>query len=571
MFGKLDAIFFFGYLAVTLAIGFLAARREQSTISDYFRAGNTLPWYVIGSSIIAAGISSEQFVGEVGYAYKLGMPVLNWEWMVFPALSILLLIFIPLYVRNRIITMPEYLEKRYGPATRTIYALLIIASYIFANFALVFYTGGYALEKMWGFDRVAAVWLLAAVTGAYTIYGGMLSVAWTDLFQFLLLMGGGLYVFVAGMSKLHWDLNAVIGVGQRAHLIAPQTHEVPWTALIILGLSTNVWYYASDQFINQRCLGAKNEWHAKMGVLFAVGIQLLLPLATAVPGMIYYALNPSLADHNSAYVNVVAELIPAGLRGFVVAAILGAIMSTISGLVNSTSTMLTLDLFQRWKGRDWSEKKLVSFGRWSGAGALILGALFAPVVMKWDSIFRYCQDIWAPMAAPAVVVFMCGALWKPAKERGAIACLILSILTVPFTFIKLFLADSNIHLVSGNLENSLTFAGGIFLFAVALMISLSLARTWAAGLFWSVTAGSLIFFLTEWSPAAIAVLIVLSYLVLFVTNYAFKSLPLGDVSYMWNKSMLHLPDQVFQPWYGSIWFWWLIGLLLFAGLYIIFW
>jgi SSS family solute:Na+ symporter len=183
MFGIYDAVFFFGYMVVVMVIGFAVARREKPTVAEYFRAGNRLPWYVVGSSIIAAGISSEQFVGETGYAYKLGMPVLNWEWMIFPALSVLLLIFIPLYVRNRITTMPEYLERRYGPIARTIYALLIIISYIFVNFALVFYTGGFALEKIWGFNRIFAVWLLAITTGAYTIYGGMLSVAWTDFFQ----------------------------------------------------------------------------------------------------------------------------------------------------------------------------------------------------------------------------------------------------------------------------------------------------------------------------------------------------------------------------------------------------
>jgi SSS family solute:Na+ symporter len=571
MFGLLDAVFFFGYMVIVLIIGFAVARREKPTINEYFRAGNRLPWYVIGASIIAAGISSEQFVGEVGYAYKLGMPVMNWEWMVFPALSILLLIFIPLYVRNRIITMPEYLERRYGPTARTFYAILIIASYIFANFALVFYTGGYAIEKMWGFNRVTAVWVLAAATGAYTIYGGMLSVAWTDFFQFLLLMGGGLYVFFAGMNRLHWDFAAVIGSGQRAHLIAPQTHEVPWTALIILGLSTNVWYYASDQFINQRCLGAKNEWHAKMGVLFAVGMQLLLPLATAAPGMIYYALNPSLIDHNAAYMNVVAELVPAGLRGLVVAAILGAIMSTISGLVNSTSTMVTLDIFRRWKGKNWSEQRLVSFGQWSGAGALILGALFAPVVMKWDSIFRYCQDIWAPMAAPAVVIFICGALWKPAKERGAIACLILAVLTVPLTFLKSFLADANVHIFSANLENSLIFAGGIFVFSIALMVSLSLTSSLITGLLWSAVAGVFIFWLADASPATIAILIVASYVVVMISNYYSKIEKTAAVPFMWNSSMLRLPKDEIQSWYKSVWFWWFVGLAIFVAIYVKYW
>ena len=202
LFGRLDFAFLAVYMAITLVIGFAVGRREKATVGDYFRAGNTLPWYAIGASIIAAGISSEQFVGEMGYAYKLGMPCVNWEWLIFPSLSILLWIFIPIYFRNRITTMPEYLERRFGGRARTLYALLIVASYVFANFALVFYTGGYAIERMWGWDRNLAIWVLAAFTGAYTIYGGLTSVAWTDFFQCALLLGGGIYVFFAGMARI---------------------------------------------------------------------------------------------------------------------------------------------------------------------------------------------------------------------------------------------------------------------------------------------------------------------------------------------------------------------------------
>jgi SSS family solute:Na+ symporter len=448
---------------------------------------------------------------------------------------------------------------------RTLYAIVIVASYIFANFALVFYTGGYAMEKMWGFNRIGAVWMLAVLTGAYTIYGGMVSVAWTDFFQCILLMGGGIFVFFAGMHRLNWDFSAVLGEGQRARLIAPQSHEIPWTALIILALSTNVWYYATDQFINQRCLGAKNEWHAKMGVLLAGGLQLLLPLATCFPGMIYYAINPNLEDHNAAYPAVVAALVTKGLRGLVVAAVLGAIMSTISGLVNSTATIVTLDIFRRWKGKNWPEARLVRFGQWAGGAALLVGALFAPVVMKWDSIFRYCQDIWAPMAAPAVVVFMGGALWKPARERGAVACLCLSILTIPLTFLKSFLADSGVHILPGNLDNSLVFAGGIFLVSVVLLAALSLARSVAMGLSWSVVLGFVIFFLVEYQPAIAAVLI-MAVFAIAMAYYCYTARTVAPN--MWDRSMVLLPKGEPEKWYFSIWFWWLVLAGVFAAIYI---
>jgi SSS family solute:Na+ symporter len=567
VFGTYDLIFFLSYMVIVLVIGFAVGRREKATVGDYFRAGNRLPWYAIGFSIIASGISSEQFVGEVGYAYKLGMPVMNWEWLVFPALSILLWIFVPLYVRNRVTTMPEYLQRRYGPKARTLYACLIVASYVFANFALVFYTGGFAIEQMWGFNKVAAVWLLAILTGAYTVYGGLTSVAWTDVFQCVLLLGGGLYVFFAGMARIGWDFAAVIGTGTHARLFAPLDHEVPWTALIILALSTNVWYYATDQFINQRCLGARNEWHAKMGVLLAAGLQLILPVATCVPGMIYFVMNPHLKDPNEAYTRVVAEVVPVGLRGLVVAAVLGAIMSTISGLVNSTATMVTLDIFRPWKGKDWSDAKLVRFGQWAGGLALLIGALFAPAVMKWKDIFRYCQDIWAPMAAPAVVVFMGGALWKGASQRGAVACLWLAILTVPLTFAKTFLADKGYHPLPENLENSLVFAGGVFLASIAILVSLTQRRSILRGALYAALLCVPITCLSIESPIAVAILILAS--VVLALGFFCKT-AVSPRDGMWDRSMLWLPEGETQRWVSSLWLWWLILAAAFAAIYVYF-
>lgn len=569
MFNTLDFAVFAGYFVVVVLIGFVAARREKATVSGYFLAGRTLPWYAMGASIVAAGVSSEQFVGEIGYAYKVGMPVANWEWLVFPALSIMLWIFIPLYFRNRVSTMPEYLERRFGSEARTLYAWLSVASYVFANFALVFYTGGYALEQMWGINRIAAVWILAIATGAYTIYGGLISVAWTNFFQCLLLLGGGLYVFFAGMHRIGWDLHAVLGAGQQAHLIAPASHpDVPWTALLILGLSTNVWYYATNQYINQRCLAARSEWDAKMGILFAGALQLILPLATCFPGMIYRVINPNLADANAAYPGVVAAVVPMGFRGLVAAAVMAAIMSTIAGLVNSISTIVTLDIFRPWGGRNWSEERLVRFGRWAGGIGLLLGALFAPVVMHWENIFRYCQDLWAPMAAPIVTVFLAGALWPRARGRGASACLWLAILTVPLTFLKQMLADRGLHFLPANLENSLVFAGSIFLVSVVMM---GLFSTELSG--WLAFAGLLaasvpLFLLAAASPVAAALL---TAFVLVASVATLMPMARTAGAALWDRSMLRLPAGETQRWYANLWLWWAATMLIIAAIYYHFW
>jgi SSS family solute:Na+ symporter len=566
MYNNIDLAVCVGYFILVVAIGFLSSRKQHASVQGYFRADNQLPWYAIGFSIVAAGISSEQFVGEVGYAYKLGMPVANWEWLVWPGLSLLLWVFVPLYVRNNIATMPEYLERRFGARSRMLYACITIGSYVLINFALVFYTGGFALEKMWNINRLAAVWLLALVTGAYTVYGGLTAVAWTSSFQCVLLLGGGLYVFLAGLARIHWNFPAVLAAGQRAHLFTPADHEVPWTALVVLMLSTNVWYYATNQYINQRCLAAKNEWHAKMGVLFSAFLQLLIPLATCFPGMIYRVINPHLDNPDVAYPAVVAAVVPAGLRGLVVAAIISAIMSTVSGLVNSTSTIVTLDLVQRWKGSKWPEARLVKVGRWTGAIALLIGALLAPIVMRWENIFRYAQDLWAPMAAPIVVVFLAGALWKQATERAALACLWLALLSVPFTLLKAILADHRIHFLPSNLENPMVFAGAYALVSLVLMIVLSVRHRTLSSLISSLVAIVLIIWVAAVSPSSIAALLLVttigSVLGLIFTRRA-------PATNLWDRSMLATSEP--PAWYARLWLWWSVLAAILVGIYIKFW
>jgi SSS family solute:Na+ symporter len=567
MYNTFDAIFFLGTLGVVLAVGFLTTLRQKTSVSDYFRGGNRLPWYAIGFSLIAAGISSEQFVGEVGYAYRVGMPVANWEWLVFPALTVLLWIFVPLYVRNNISTMPEYLEERFGGQVRTLYAYLTVVSYVLVNFAVVFYTGGFAIERMWHIDKLLAVWLLAGFTGLYTVYGGLEAMAWTSSLQCILLMGGGIYVFFAGMTRIHWDVAAVLGEGQRAHLMTTADHpDVPWTGLIVLCLFTNIWYYATNQYINQRCLSAKNEWHAKMGVLLACGLCILMPFATCFPGMIYRVVNPDLTNPDTAYPDLVREFVPSGFRGLVAAAVVGAIMSTISGLVNSTSTIFTLDIVRRGWGRDWSEEKLVSMGRWSGGVALLIGASLAPIVMTWKSIFRYAQDIWAPMSAPVVVVFLCAALWKGTKSRGAVACLWLAILSVLFILIKSVLADNDVHFLPETLENAMVFGGAVSLLSWAMMFWLSLPCSLGAGLVGTAISGVAIFAFSAWSPTAMAVCVGLATLLGIALPVMTRT---SVVRGYWDSSMLRTEPKV--AWYASVWLWWGVTAAILGGLYWYFW
>jgi SSS family solute:Na+ symporter len=445
-------------------------------------------------------------------------------------------------------------------------AALTVGSYVFINFALVFYTGGFALEKIWGIDRLAAVWILAAVTGIYTVYGGLRAMAWTSSLQCVLLLGSGLCLFFIGMSRIDWNFAAMLGSGQRAHLMTPADHEVPWTALLMLMLSTNVWYYVSNQYINQRCLAARDEWHAKMGVLFAVALQLLMPLATCFPGMIYRVINPDLANPDATYPMVVSEFVPAGLRGLVLAGVLSAIMSTVSGLVNSTSTLVTLDLVRPTIGRNWDEVKLVKIGRWSGALALLIGALFAPVVMRWENIFRYAQDLWAPMAAPVVVIFLAGALWPGAKERGAVACLWLSILSIPFILAKSVLADFGVDIVPQVLQNPMVLAAVVGEIALILMVALSIERLPVTGWIAAGSALAAVLLVGIASAPAAVVLWVLASIALTLPLLVKRKLPMPN---LWDWSMAG--DNMDRPWYARLSLWWGLFAAILVCIYIRFW
>jgi len=468
--GLLDTFILILYLVIVAAIGFWVGRREKQTSRDYFLAGSRLPWYAVGLSMVASSISTEQFMGEVGFAYSYGLAVANWEWLIFPALTILIWVFTPFFIRHNVTTMPEFLERRYGPGSRTIFALLTIVSYAVVNLALVLYSGALALSEIFGIPILPCVLLLAFVTGAYTVYGGLSSVVWTDVFQCVLLLLGGLYIFALGVSHVEGGWSAILGSGDRAHLILPADHpKLPWTAMLVLALVTNVWYYCTNQYINQRCLGAKDEWHAKMGMVFCGFLGLLLALAVSFPGLIAYALNPNLEDPNTAYPYLVTTLVPESLQGLLLAALISAIMSTISSLVNSTSTVFTIDIYQRFIDPDAPHEKMIVVGRCAGTLVLIIGVLCVGLVGLWEHIFAYCQEIWVLLAGPTVVVFLVGVLWRRATATAATVVMATSfpLMAVPFLEkVRPFLPES--------VENIFVLGGVTFAFCLVLMIGTSL-------------------------------------------------------------------------------------------------
>ncbi len=525
--GLLDTTILIGYLVVVALIGFWAGRRDKQTARDYFLAGSRLPWYAIGLSMVASSISTEQFMGEVGYAYSYGLAVANWEWLNFPALTILIWLFTPFYIRGNVTTMPEFLERRYGVAPRTIFAVLTMLSYAIVNLPLVLYGGGLALNYVFGLPMMISVILLAGVTGAYTVYGGLSSVVWTDVFQCILLLLGGMLIFVIGITTVEGGSAAIISTGDRAHLILPASHpHLPWTAMVGLALSTNVWYFCTNQYINQRCLAARDEWHAKMGIVFCGFLGIFLALCVAFPGLIAHAINPNLPDPNQAYPFLITELLPTSLQGLLLAALLSAIMSTISSLVNSTATVFTMDIYQRLQRNEVSQVRLIRIGRVTGAAVLLVGVACVPLIGLWEHIFAYCQEVWALLAGPTVAVFVVGILWRGATNRAATLTMAFSFPLVLIPFVqKLY------PVLPGPIENLYVFGLVTLVASVCLMLVIS----WISPDPHSYEKGRAI----SWTPA-----------------------------------LLHLPAAVAASkpyWYQKIGLWWALMVACFVAIYVVFW
>ena len=520
----LDYAVFILYVGFVVLVGFWVARREKKTSRHYFLAGNRLPWYAIGTSLIASSISTEQFIGEVGFAYRYGIAVANWEWSVFPAMTVMIVFFVPFYLRKRISTMPEWLEHRFGPSSRITFGIITILSYVFINLAGVLYAGGLALHTIFGVNLWLAIFVLAVVAGAYTVAGGLASVVWTDLFQAILLLGGGLLVFFLGLKAVGgWD--AMRGTGDRAHLILSSDHpELPWTGILVLTVSTHLWYYATNQYINQRVLGAKSEWDARAGVIFAGFLGIFLALAVCFPGAIAYRLSPNLANPDQAYPLVVSRLIGPlgfGIRGLVFAALIGAIMSTIDSLVNSCSTVLTIDFYQRFWKPSATEREMIRIGRYTAAAVLAIGVLWTPVVGRWETLFGYFQECWFFMAVPIVVVFVSALLWPRSNNFSATATLLLCI---PMTLLPAVLKMLHID------ANSFVLAGILLIPVIIFHVMISYIRA---------------------APEQTRV-----------------------SQWIWKRKMLFLPAEEkadYNPWYKNLLLWWGLVAAAYAVIYIILW
>jgi SSS family solute:Na+ symporter len=418
---RLDFVLFALYLAANIALGLWVARRKTADARGYFLAGDRLPWYAIGGSIIAANISTEHFIGMIGVAYAVGFVVAQWEWGNWFTFSALIWIFLPFYIRGGLYTMPEFLERRYNSTCRYLFAVCSLVLWIVAQMAVVMLAGGKAMQGMFGLDPTVTIVCLAVLAGSYTIYGGLISVAWTDFLQFVVMMLGGLIVTVIGLHRVGGLHDLMLASPEKFKIIYPITDkEYPWLGVWSVFISVGVWYNCTNQFIVQRCLGARSEWDARMGVVFAGFMKIVLPLLVVIPGIVAFKLFPGLKDTDQAFPSLVRELVPVGLSGIVMAGLASGMLSHISSVLNSSSTVFTMDLYKPFFGGGKSEQHLVRVGRLSAFTILAL----ATVLAVWFShqqlgVFVLIQNVGAWVAAPIAAVFLLGVLWRRTTAAAA--------------------------------------------------------------------------------------------------------------------------------------------------------
>jgi len=434
----LDISVFVAFFAVVIGVSMYKSRREE-TSEDFFLASRGLFWPMIGLSLIAANISTEHFVGMAGQGAGIaGMAVASYEWMAAITLVFVAIFFLPRFLRSGIFTIPEYLEYRYNPAARAIMAFYTMVIYVGVTIAAVIYSGGLTLQTIFGdLDTprhlIYGVIVIGSIAGLYTIWGGLKAVAWADLFQGSALILGGAITMVLGFREIGVD-NFFQTNADKLHMILSKDHPVlPWTALVIGLWIPNFYYWGLNQYITQRTLAAKSLRQGQLGVIFAAGLKLLIPFIIIFPGIMSLQLYGSQMTGESgtdaAYPLLIRNLVGPGFRAFIFAAISGAVISSLASMLNSASTIFTMDLFKRHFRKDASHKTLIWTGRITTGIFVVIGMLIAPMLgdPRFMGIFTYIQEFQGYISPGILAVFVFGMIFKKAPPAAGVVGLILSV------------------------------------------------------------------------------------------------------------------------------------------------
>lgn len=450
-FGMWDYVVFVAYAILILGVGLWVSRDKeghQKNAEDYFLASKSLPWWAIGTSLIAANISAEQFIGMSGSGFALGLAIASYEWMAALTLIIVGKYFLPIFIEKGLYTIPEFVEKRFSTNLKTILAVFWLALYIFVNLASVLYLGGLAIETIMGFDMMYAIIGLALFAAAYSLYGGLSAVAWTDVIQVVFLVLGGLVTTYLALNTVSGGQGVLAGFSQvmeaapeKFHMILEETNDnynnLPGIWVLIGGLwVANIYYWGFNQYIIQRTLAAKSLKESQKGILLAAVLKLVIPLIVVIPGIAAYVMVndpeimarlgdvgqmnvPSAAQADKAYPWLL-QFLPTGLKGVAFAALAAAVVSSLASMLNSTSTIFTMDIYKEYFNKNASDKATVNVGRITAAIALVIAVIVAPLLGGIDQAFQFIQEYTGLVSPGILAVFLLGLFWRKTTNSAAI-------------------------------------------------------------------------------------------------------------------------------------------------------
>ncbi len=422
----IDWVGFIGF-SVLVMVYAMVKSREENTAQAYFLGGRSMGWLLVGFSLIASNISSEHFVGMAGQAFGgAGLAIASYEFIAAVVLVFIAFFLLPLYLRMGIYTMPEFLELRYGSGPRTLMAFYMMIAYCGVVMVAVLYAGAIALNAMFGLDLVYGIWIVGLCSGIYTAFGGLKAVAYSDLLHGLALIIGGTVVTVIGLSHVGNLSEFFHHNRDKFHLILPASDpHIPWTALLMGIWIPNFYYWGFNQFITQRALAAKTLAQGQLGIVFAALLKIFIPFIIVLPGIIAYQLyRDKISNGDLAYPTLIKEIIPFGLRGMLLAALSGAIMSALSAVLNSASTMFTLDFYKRFVHKSASDQQAVKVGRISTLVFTLVACLLAPLPGNFQGLFNYIQQLWGCFSPGIVAVFLFGLIFRRAPTLAAMSAMI---------------------------------------------------------------------------------------------------------------------------------------------------
>ena len=457
-FSFLDYAIFIIYGIVILGVGLWVSRDKeghQKNADDYFLASKSLPWWAIGASLIAANISAEQFIGMSGSGFAIGLAIASYEWMAAITLIIVGKYFLPIFIEKGLYTIPQFVEQRYSTNLKTILALFWLGLYIFVNLTSVLYLGALAMETIMGIPMIYGILGLALFAASYSLYGGLSAVAWTDVIQVIFLTLGGLVTTYLALNHVSGGEGVLAGfkhiyeaAPDSFHMILDEAHtqyiNLPGIGVLIGGMwVANLYYWGFNQYIIQRTLAAKSLKESQRGIVFAGVLKLIIPLIVVIPGIAAYVMvnDPSImarlgdaAQNNMPTLDAadkaypwLLQFLPNGFKGIAFAALAAAIVSSLASMLNSTSTIFTMDIYKPYFNPKASDKRTVNVGRLSAAGALVIACFIAPQLAGLDQAFQFIQEYSGVVSPGILAVFILGLFWKKATNKGAIIGILTSI------------------------------------------------------------------------------------------------------------------------------------------------